>query len=83
MSSFYKLDQADIKFGDIVTARFTNSNRRLVFKGKVVGSTKNYWKVVSLESPYPNETAGRMFRIQKLWSRTFSTNNCISEILKG
>jgi len=38
-----------LKMGDIVIARFTNSGQIKEFRGRLVGVTKNYWKIESLE----------------------------------
>ena len=63
--------------GEIVKARFTNSQRVHEFKGKVVGKTKNYWKVESLEPVYQGEPAGRVFHIVTVRDRRYSENNRI------
>jgi hypothetical protein len=45
----------NFEVGQVVTARFTNSGRVNQFTGRIVGKTKNYWKVESITSPYENE----------------------------
>jgi hypothetical protein len=64
--------------GDIVIARFTNSGRIKAFRGRVVGRTKNYWKVESLESVWPGEAPGRVFHIATAAARQYSANNRIA-----
>lgn len=68
--------------GEIVTARFTNCNRFLVFRGEIVGRTVNDWKVKALESPYVDqgEAPGRVFRIPTVSSRKYSRNNRIEKL---
>jgi hypothetical protein len=68
----------DFKINDLVIARFTNSHRQFEFIGKVVGKTKNYWKVQAIISPYPQEQPGRVFQIATSASRIYSVNNCIA-----
>jgi hypothetical protein len=66
--------------GQVVIARFTNCHRYHEFRGEVVGKTKNYWKVKSLESVYEGEAPGRVFHIETLESRKYSQNNCIVRV---
>jgi hypothetical protein len=68
----------DFTIGDLVTVRFTNSHRQFEFVGRVVGKTKNYWKIEAVTSPYPQEQPGRVFHIPTSESRTYSANNCIA-----
>jgi len=66
---------------DLVFARFTNSGNVYRFMGRIVGKTKNYWKVEALESPYANDAPNRVFHIATLGSRTYSANNCIVRLV--
>lgn len=66
--------------GEEVIARFTNCNRFLVFRGVIVGRTKNDWKVKSLTSPYEEEQPGRVFYIPAASSRKYSRNNRIEKV---
>jgi hypothetical protein len=70
----------NFEIGQQVRARFTNSHRVFEFTGKIVGKTKNYWKVEAVTSPYPQEQPGRVFHIATLESRTYSPNNKIVAI---
>ena len=63
--------------GQEVIARFTNSNRIVEFKGRIIGKTKNYWKVESLEAGVQGWPAGHMFHVATLGSRIYSQNNQI------
>ena len=63
--------------GEEIIARFTNSGRILEFKGRIVGQTKNYWKVEAITSPYTQEQPGRVFPIATVRSRIYSANNRI------
>ena len=67
----------NFNIGDEVEASFTNTGRILRFKGRIIGRTKNYWKVESLVSVWPGEDAGRMFHIATMESRIWSVNNRI------
>ena len=79
-----------LKPGDRVLARFTNCGRNHQFKGEIVGITKNYFKVKCLENfrkadmwdrlPELSDEVARVFRIDTVWSRTHSVNNCVAEI---
>lgn len=71
--------------GQEVIARFTNSGRINEFKGRIVGRTKNYWKVEAIESPYADqgEQPGRVYHIATLESRIYSANNCIREAVNS
>ena len=66
-----------LEMGDIVIARFTNSGQIKEFRGRLVGVTKNYWKIESLEPIWPNAAPGRAFRIATIESRIYSANNRI------
>ena len=66
--------------GQHVVARFTNSGQAHQFLGRILGRTKNYWKVESITSPYDGEKPGRVFHIATLESRTYSVNNCIRRL---
>jgi hypothetical protein len=70
----------NFEVGEEVIARFTNSGRIREFRGKVLGRTKNYWKVEALTTPYENEQPGRMYHIATLESRIYSANNCLRKI---
>jgi hypothetical protein len=63
--------------GQEVIARFTNSYRIVEFRGRIVGQTKNYWKVASLEAGIQGSPAGRVFHISTTLDRKYSANNSI------
>lgn len=69
--------------GDLVIARFTNSGRQHEFTGRILGRTKNYWKIESLTAPYADqgEQPGRVFHIATLEARTYSSNNSIRRLV--
>lgn len=71
--------EQSLRVGDTVRASFTNTGRVKVFKGCIVGKTKNYWKVESLVPVWPGEAAGRVFQIATFESRIWSANNRIVE----
>jgi hypothetical protein len=66
----------------VVACRFTNSHRILGFTGKIVGKTKNYWKVESITTPYEGEAPGRIFHVATIGSRKYSANNCIVALME-
>ena len=70
----------NFEIGQQVRARFTNSHRVFEFTGKIVGKTKNYWKVKAIISPYASEKPGRVFQIATLEARNYSSNNCIVKL---
>lgn len=70
------------KEGDKVLVSFTNSGNRFQFKGEIVGRTKNYFKVRSLEEVYPGEKPGRVFHIETIESRKHSANNRVVDYLE-
>ena len=77
---FYKAPLAPLdafEIGQTVIARFTNSNRVVEFVGRIIGKTKNYWKVESIEDGVQGWPAGRMFHVATLGSRIYSNNNRI------
>lgn len=63
-----------------VLARFTNAGSQYEFVGRIVGKTKNYYKVESITSPYKEEAPGRMFRIPTPISKKYSADNCIVSV---
>jgi hypothetical protein len=69
--------------GDTVRARFTNSGYVREFTGRIVGKTKNYWKVEAIVSPYASEgeLPGRVFHVFTCAAKQYSANNCIAEKL--
>lgn len=71
----------DFQVGQLVIARFTNSNQILQFQGEIVGKTKNYWKVKSVTSPYQEEKPGRVFRVATIQARQYSNNNRILKVV--
>jgi hypothetical protein len=74
-TSHPELDNYEI--GQRVVARFTNSGRVIQFVGKIVGKTKNYWKIKAITRAYENDPLDRVFHIATLRSRIYSANNCI------
>src|SRR5208282_6194458 len=71
----------NFEVGQTVIARFTNSHSVYQFTGRIVGKTKNYWKVETITSPYENGQPGRVFRITSLLGRGYSPNNCIVKVV--
>lgn len=69
--------------GDTVRCRFTNSGYIREFTGRIVGKTKNYWKVESIVSPYADqgEQPGRVFHVFTCAAKQYSANNRIVEKL--
>ena len=67
--------------GDVVRARFTNSGYIREFTGRIVGKTKNYWKVEAIISPYASEgeQPGRVFHVFTAAAKQYSANNRIVE----
>lgn len=63
--------------GDSVRARFTNAGRQIEFVGKVVGITKNYYKVASTEAVVNGWPIGHVFAVATWQSRIYSANNCV------
>lgn len=61
--------------GDEVTAKFTNNNHFITFRGKIVGVTKNYYKVESLDDGVQGWPKGHMFRIATPLAKIHSANN--------
>lgn len=71
--------EQSLRVGDTVLASFTNTGHVKVFEGRIVGKTKNYWKVESLAPVWAGEAAGRVFQIATFESRIWSANNRIVE----
>lgn len=65
------------EIGQTVIARFTNSNRVIEFRGRIVGVTLNYWKIESLEDGVQGWPAGKVFHVSTLRDRKYSANNSI------
>lgn len=69
----------NLKIGDIIEARFTNSYNGYAFKAKVVKLNQSTLRVISMEPgrPYNNDTPNREFIINRFnaWSGKWSANN--------
>jgi len=69
----------NIKVGDEVEARFTNSGKKKSFRARVVKVNNNTVRVVSLEpdKPWPGDNQEREFIIERMSSGRWSWNNGI------
>jgi hypothetical protein len=80
---YQEWDVEPFAVGDTVRCRFTNSGYIREFTGRIMGKTKNYWKVEALTSPYASqgELPGRVFHVFTAQAKQYSANNRIVEKL--